>query len=109
MAGETTPPSGATRFIETTRGVLSYAQLAPLLAERVLGVERAIASDKFAAQPLAPGLILQLHTRIAGDLSFRIGRGGGAMLRCASDSIIHHYLTACRCLCLNMGKTCASG
>ena len=68
MAGETTPPSGATRFIDTTRGVLSYAQLAPLLAERVLGVERAIASDVFAAQPLAPELILQFHSHIAGDL-----------------------------------------
>jgi len=44
MAGETTPPGGATRFFETTRGLLSYSQLAPLLAERVLGMERAIAS-----------------------------------------------------------------
>ena len=32
MAGETTPPGGATRFIQTTRGLLSYSQLAPLLA-----------------------------------------------------------------------------
>ena len=68
MAGETTPPSGTTRFIETTRGVLSYAQLAPLLAERVLEVEHAIASDMFAAQPLTGEFILQLHSKIAGDL-----------------------------------------
>ena len=53
MAGETTPPGGATRFLETTRGILSYSQLAPLLAERVLAVERAIASGEFTPQPLA--------------------------------------------------------
>ena len=46
MAGETTPPGGATRFIQTTRGLLSYSQLAPLLAERVLRVEAAIASRR---------------------------------------------------------------
>ena len=36
MAGGTAPPHGATRFVETTRGVLSYSQLAPILAEREL-------------------------------------------------------------------------
>ena len=35
-------PDRATRFIETTRGVLSYSELAPLLAERVLRVEAAL-------------------------------------------------------------------
>jgi CRISPR-associated endonuclease/helicase Cas3 len=44
MAADTTPPGGATRYIQTTRGLLSYSQLAPLLAERVLHVERNIAS-----------------------------------------------------------------
>lgn len=68
MAGETTPPDGATRFIETTRGVLSYTQLAPLLAERVLAVERSIAADAYAAQRPASDLILQFHFQIAGDL-----------------------------------------
>ncbi len=48
MAGGTTPPHGATRFVETTRGFLSYSQLAPLLAKRALMVERAIASREFA-------------------------------------------------------------
>lgn len=47
MARETTPPDGAIRFIETTRELLSYSQLAPLLAERVLQVERSIAVQKF--------------------------------------------------------------
>lgn len=68
MAGETTPPGGTTRFIETTRGVLSYTQLAPLLAERVLGLERAIAAGAFAAQPPTGELILQFHLQMAGDL-----------------------------------------
>jgi CRISPR-associated endonuclease/helicase Cas3 len=68
MAGDTTPPGGATRFIETTRGLLSYSQLAPLLAERVLRVEHAIAAGSFASQPLASELLLRFHSEIAGDL-----------------------------------------
>lgn len=68
MAGDTTPPGGATRYIETTRGLLTYSQLAPLLAERVLRAEHAIASGIFAAQPLASDLLLQFHQDIAGDL-----------------------------------------
>ena len=34
-----TRPERATRFIETTRGVLSYSQLAPLLAGQVVAVQ----------------------------------------------------------------------
>lgn len=68
MAGETTPPGGATRYVQTTRGLLSYSQLAPLLAEQVLRVERLIASAAFAAQSLAPDLLLQFHQEIAGAL-----------------------------------------
>lgn len=68
MAPDTSPPSGATRYIQTTRGLLSYRQLAPLLAERVLRVEQEIAGGAFTAQPLAPELILAFHRAIAGDL-----------------------------------------
>jgi len=68
MAGDTTPPGGATRYIQTTRGLLSYSQLAPLLAEQVLRVERLITSGAFGAQPLAPELLLQFHQEIAGAL-----------------------------------------
>jgi hypothetical protein len=50
MAPETTPPGGATRYVQTTRGLLSYSQLAPLLAERVLRVERGIAAGVFGTQ-----------------------------------------------------------
>lgn len=68
MAGETTPPGGATRFIQTTRGLLSYSQLAPLLAERVLRVETAIASGDFALSSPDADLVLRFHSEIAGDL-----------------------------------------
>lgn len=68
MAGGTSPPHGATRFIETTRGVLSYAELAPLLAEQVLVVERSIAEGAFAAEPLSPELVCQFHLRLCGHL-----------------------------------------
>lgn len=44
-----TRPDRATRFIETTQGTLSYAELAPLLAERVTLVE---AAGQFDWQPL---------------------------------------------------------
>ena len=62
MAGGTTPPHGATRFVETTRGILSYSQLAPLLAER------AIASGDFAREPISPGLVCSFHRQLCGDL-----------------------------------------
>jgi len=68
MAPDTSPPGGATRYIQTTRGLLSYSQLAPLLAERVLRVEHDIAAGNFAAQAVAPDLLLQFHRAIAGDL-----------------------------------------
>jgi CRISPR-associated endonuclease/helicase Cas3 len=68
MAPETTPPGGATRYLQTTRGLLSYTQLAPLLAEKVLHVEREIASRVFGTRLSFPELILEFHQRIAGDL-----------------------------------------
>lgn len=68
MAPETTPPTGATRYLQTTRGLLSYSQLAPLLAEQVLRVERDIAAGTFSAQALSPELILEFHRQIAGEL-----------------------------------------
>src|SRR5947207_15805893 len=68
MASETTPPIGATRYVQTTRGLLSYGQLAPLLAERVLVAERNIADGLFSERSLAADLVLEFHRRIAGDL-----------------------------------------
>ena len=68
MAPETSPPGGATRYIQTSRGLLSFTQLAPLLAERVLRVERDIATGACQNLPLAPELILAFHAGIAADL-----------------------------------------
>ena len=68
MAPDTSPPDGSTRYIQTTRGILSYSQVAPLLAEQVLRVERDIAAGVFATGISFPDLILDFHREIAGDL-----------------------------------------
>src|SRR4051812_1954044 len=69
MAEDSTQPPHATRFVETTRGILSYAQLAPLLAERVLRVLEDIEDGLFATQALDELLLLDLHRSICGDLT----------------------------------------
>jgi CRISPR-associated endonuclease/helicase Cas3 len=69
MAEDSTQPPDATRFIETTRGVLSYAQLAPLLAERMLKVQQDIEDELFASRALDESLLLDFHRSICGDLT----------------------------------------
>ncbi len=69
MAEDSTQPPHATRFVETTRGILSYAQLAPLLAERVLRVQQDIADGEFTARVLDETLLLDFHRAICGDLT----------------------------------------
>lgn len=68
MARGTPSPDRNTRFVESIRGILSYAQLAPLLAERVLACEQAIVADAFDGWPLDDQLLMELHRRICGDL-----------------------------------------
>lgn len=68
MAEGSTQPPNATRFVETTRGILSYRQLAPLLAERVLRVQEDLEDSAFADSPLDEYLLQELHRRICGDL-----------------------------------------
>lgn len=68
MAGGTPSPDRNTRFVESSRGILTYAQLAPLLAERVLVCEEAIVTGAFDDCPLDERLLLQFHERICGDL-----------------------------------------
>ena len=67
MAEGSTQPPNATRFVETTRGILSYRQLAPLLAERVLRVQEDLEDSAFADSPLDEYLLQELHRRICGD------------------------------------------
>ena len=69
MAENSTQPPHATRFVETPRGILSYAQLAPLLAERVLRVLQDIEDGIFTPRPLDESLLLDLHRNICGDLT----------------------------------------
>ncbi|MDB6022416.1 MAG: hypothetical protein JWQ04_2273 [Pedosphaera sp.] len=69
MAEDSTQPPHATRFVETTRGVLSYSQLAPLLAERVLRVQEDIEDGVFASRSLDESLLLDFHKGICGDLT----------------------------------------
>jgi CRISPR-associated endonuclease/helicase Cas3 len=63
-----TRPDRATRYLETARGILSYSELAPLLAERVAAVEASIFKGDFSAHNLDETLLLELHRRLAGDL-----------------------------------------
>lgn len=63
-----TRPEHATRHVETSRGLLSYAALAPILAERVQAVETELSAGVFAELPLADTFLLELHRRIVGEL-----------------------------------------
>ena len=64
---KTSRPNAATRHIETTAGILSYQELAPLLAERVGRAEVALLERQFAAMPIHD-LLLELHRRLCADL-----------------------------------------
>ena len=57
-----------TRYIETTVGILSHRELAPLLAERVADAELQIAVRSFGEVPVHE-LLLELHRRICSDLT----------------------------------------
>jgi len=71
--GATQAPGSATGFIETSRGILSYLDLAPLLADRIAEVEVGIAGNRYADLPLDEYLILALHRDIAAELVPSIG------------------------------------
>lgn len=68
MAGTTPSGDASTRWLETSRGVLTYAQLAPLLAERVVRVQERLEAEGFAALPLGEELLCALHAGICADL-----------------------------------------
>lgn len=65
----TRPPDSATRYLDTTLGVLSYAELAPHLAVRLEALQHAIGEGKFDARDISEELFLELHRRICGDLT----------------------------------------
>lgn len=65
----TRPPAHATRYLETTRGRLSYLDLAPHLAEAVRRLESAIESGEFDDRPIDGELIETLHRRLCAELT----------------------------------------
>lgn len=68
MADETPFPDASTRWLETSRGVLSYAELAPLLAEHVLRVQQGIEAEAYAGHALDEDLLRALHGGFCRDL-----------------------------------------
>lgn len=56
--------SSLTRYLETTRGVLSYAAVADLVAEELLGLLDEIANGIYADRPLDDELLMSFHRRI---------------------------------------------
>lgn len=68
----TRPPHGATRYIETSLGVLAYSELAPHLARNVQELEERVEDGEFTAAPLDDQLVLQFHRLICGDLVPRL-------------------------------------
>ena len=64
----TRPVYSATRYIETSAGILNHQELAPLLDERIAGTEIAISDRRFASLSLQD-LLLELHRRICADLT----------------------------------------
>ena len=67
--GRTTAPHGATRYVSTTLGVLSYTQLAPYLARNVERMEESIAEGDLAERSLDEDLLRDLHAGICMDLT----------------------------------------
>jgi hypothetical protein len=96
MAEDSTQPPHATRFVETTRGILSYAQLAPLLAERVLRLLQDIEDGSFAARPLDELFLLDLHRNICAT-SRPIGRDDFALSTSKSANTRRHPRPKFRC------------
>ena len=64
----TRPPHSATRYIETSIGILNYQELAPLLAEQVGNAEIAIVERALPEMSMHE-LLLDLHRRICADLT----------------------------------------
>lgn len=61
-------PRHAGRYVETRLGILSYTELAPHLARRVLALERRLEDGEFPKASLDDALLRQFHRLICGDL-----------------------------------------
>ena len=69
MAGEDSSRDASTRWIETSRGVIRYSELAPLLAERVVRVQERVEAGAFDDARLDEELIRRFHLEFCGDLT----------------------------------------
>ncbi len=77
MAGKDSSPDRNTRFVESSRGILTYTQLAPLIAERVLACEEALVAGAFDDCPLDERLLVQFHRMIFVRTYSPSGQAGG--------------------------------
>jgi hypothetical protein len=59
----------ATRYADTTLGILSYVELALHLARRVEQTQYAIRQGELDNRPVDDNLFLELHQRICGELT----------------------------------------
>jgi len=73
LRGSATAPADATRCLDTSLGRLTYAELAPHLAQKVRAVEEAVVDGRYVAQPLDEYLIQRLHGDIAAELVPDVG------------------------------------
>lgn len=65
----TQAPHAATRHLDTTLGILSYAELAPHLARRVEAVQNTIRDGGWDTRSIDERLFLDLHQQICGELT----------------------------------------
>lgn len=65
----TKTPHAATRHLDTTLGILSYAELAPHLARRVEAIQNTIREGAWDTRIIDEQLFLDLHQRICGELT----------------------------------------
>lgn len=63
-----TQPDRATRWIETSQGILSYAELAPLLAVRVATLEAKLQKAIYAGHAMNEDFFQLVHREICADL-----------------------------------------
>lgn len=61
-------PDRTTRYLDTARGILSYSEVAPLLAEQVVRLETRIYAGAFADRALDETLAAEFHRSICADL-----------------------------------------
>ena len=67
-APESAGPDRTTRYLDTTKGILSYSELAPLLAEQVVRLETRIYARAFADHALDETLAADFHRAVCGEL-----------------------------------------